>query len=198
MDNTIDFISKFKDNKTCIIGGSTWPDDEAVLLEFINNSPDSIKFIIAPHKIEPDLIQAFCKKLKKDWVLHSQKEGKSLEEFSVLIIDSIGLLSKIYSYADIAYVGGAMGATGLHNILEPITFGVPIVIGKNFKNFPEASSLLNLGGLYSIKNQTECTAILEKLTTDATFRKEVGEIAKNYAQSNIGATTKIMEYINLT
>ena len=107
----------------------------------------------------------------------------------------IGLLTKIYSYADIAYVGGAAGNTGLHNILEPATFGVPIIIGENFDKFPEAKKLQQLAGLYSVKSAEECTQIMSKLILDKSFRSKTGMIAGHFINSNTGATKRIMDYI---
>src|SRR5690606_13659836 len=163
MDNSLKFAEEFKGNSVCIICGSTWPEDETVLLDYINSSPNNVKFIIAPHKIESENIEDFTKKINKKTLLHSHKDEVNISEYEVLIIDCIGLLSKLYSYADIAYVGGAMGKTGLHNILEPATFGVPIVIGKNYEEFPEAIRLRDLAGLFPIENKEECSSILEKL-----------------------------------
>jgi len=194
-DNSLDFIENFKEQSLCVVCGSTWPEDEAVLLESINKASDTIKYIIAPHNIDHNKIESFRKKVRGRSLLFSEKEGKQLREYSVLIIDTIGLLTKIYSYADIAYVGGAMGTTGLHNILEPATFGVPIVIGKNYAEFPEAIKLRSLAGLYSIDSQKECTAVLDKLIEDSSFRNKTGMIAGHFVNQNTGATTKVMSYI---
>lgn len=194
-DNNLDFISEFKQDTTCIVCGSTWPEDEQVLLDYINSAPDTVKFIIAPHKIDPQKIETFRNSIQKKVVLFSEKENETLSNYSVLIVDTIGLLTKIYSYADIAYVGGAMGSTGLHNILEPITFGVPIIIGKNFDKFPEAKSLLNLNGLFTVSNASECSEILTRLVSDLDFRNQTGKIAEQFAKSNIGATKKVIDYI---
>ena len=194
-DNNLEFISEFKQDTTCIVCGSTWPEDEQVLLDYINSAPDTVKFIIAPHKIDPQKIETFRNSIQKKVVLFSEKENETLSNYSVLIVDTIGLLTKIYSYADIAYVGGAMGSTGLHNILEPITFGVPIIIGKNFNKFPEAKSLLNLNGLFTVSNASECSEILTRLVIDLDFRNQTGKIAEQFAKSNIGATKKVIDYI---
>lgn len=195
MDNTLRFAEDFKGYSLCIVCGSTWPEDEAVLLEYINASRNHVKFILAPHKIEADKIEKFRAKITKKSILHSERGDVNISEYSVLIIDCIGLLSKLYSYADVAYVGGAMGKTGLHNILEPATFGVPIVIGKNYDSFPEASNLRQLGGLFSIKNASECSEILNKLIQDKTFRTKTGMICGHYVNKNTGATKQLAEYI---
>jgi 3-deoxy-D-manno-octulosonic-acid transferase len=194
-DNTLAFISEFKQNNLCIVCGSTWPEDEAVLIDYINKAPDDVKFIIAPHKINASKIESFRKNIQKKSTLFSTKKGTNISDYKVFILDTIGLLTKIYSYADIAYVGGGMGATGLHNILEPATFGVPIVIGNHFKKFPEAKELKELKGLFSISNATECSKILEKLVTDKSSRIESGKIAQSFIENNKGATYKTMDYI---
>ena len=194
-DNTLAFISEFKQNNLCIVCGSTWPEDEAVLIDYINKAPDDVKFIIAPHKINASKIESFKKNIQKKSTLFSTKEGINLSDYKVFIIDTVGLLTKIYSQADIAYVGGGMGLTGLHNILEPATFGVPIVIGNRFEKFPEAKELKELKGLFSISNAAECSEILKKLVTDKNARIESGKIAKAFIENNKGATTKTMNYI---
>ncbi len=195
MDNTLRFAEEFKGDSICIVCGSTWPEDEVLLLEYINSAPENVKFIIAPHKIELDKIENFKEKIIKKTILHSQIDEVNIAEYSVLIIDCIGLLSKIYSYADIAYVGGAAGKTGLHNILEPATFGVPIVIGKNYSEFPEAIRLQDLAGLFSVKNPSECDEILSKLVNNINFRNKTGMIAGHFVNKNTGATQKIVNYI---
>ena len=128
-------------------------------------------------------------------MLHSSIDEVNISDYSVLIIDCIGLLSKLYSSADIAYVGGAMGKTGLHNILEPATFGVPIVIGKNFNEFPEAKRLRDLAGLFSISNAAECTEILNTLILNDSLRNKTGMIAGHFVNKNTGATKKIIDYL---
>ena len=194
-DNNIAFISEFKQNNLCIVCGSTWPKDEAVLIDYINKAPDDVKFIIAPHEINASKIESFRKNIQKQSSLFSKNEETNISDYKVLIIDTVGLLTKIYSYADIAYIGGGMGDTGLHNILEPATFGVPIVIGNHFVKFPEAKELKELKGLFSISNATECSKILEKLVTDKNARIESGKIAKKFIENNKGATDTIMNYI---
>ena len=195
MDNTLKFAEDFKGNSLCIVCGSTWPEDEVVLLDYINAAPENVKFIIAPHKIEVDKISDFTSKIVKKTVLHSNKDEVNISDYDVLIIDCIGLLSKLYSYADIAYVGGAMGSTGLHNILEPATFGVPIVIGKNYDEFPEAIRLRDLAGLFSIRNAPECSETLNKLVANKDFRTKTGMISGHFVNKNTGATAKIMRHI---
>jgi 3-deoxy-D-manno-octulosonic-acid transferase len=196
MDNTLKFAENFKGNSLCIVCGSTWPEDEALLIDYINTTSENVKFIIAPHKIDAAKIKAFSEKLTTQKViLHSQKDDVNIAEYSILIIDCIGLLTKLYSYADIAYIGGAAGKTGLHNILEAATFGVPIVIGENYSEFPEAIRLQSLAGLFAVKNASELDEILEKLVTNKSFRDKTGMIAGHFVNQNTGATQQIIKYI---
>lgn len=199
MDNTLDFIAHFKKDHVCIVCGSTWEEDQDLLLEYINQAPKHVKFIIAPHAIDAPKISALRKRIKKQSVLYSQSIAKgntdSIETAHIFIIDTIGLLAKIYSYADVVYVGGGAGTKGLHNILEPATFGVPIVIGKNYNNFPEAVKLRSLAGLFSAENSTECKTILNKLVEDSNFRNKTGMICGHFVDSNTGATKKIVAYL---
>ncbi|MGM0932708.1 MAG: 3-deoxy-D-manno-octulosonic acid transferase [Bacteroidota bacterium] len=195
-DNKLEVLENFLQNELCIVAGSTWPEDEELLLEYINYAPSKVKFIIAPHEIKAEKINDFRKKLKVSSVLYSETSSQEPKDFQLLIIDNIGLLSRIYSYADIAYVGGAAGNTGLHNILEPATFGIPIVIGENFEKFPEAKRLQQLAGLYSVASAAELMEIFEKLVKNQDFRKQTGMIAGHFINSNTGATRVISTYLS--
>lgn len=195
-DNTLPFIEQFKDGKLGVVIGSSWPEDESLFINYINRSESKdIKFIIAPHNIKSHQIEQFVKQLNKKTVLFSEKDNKNLPEFDVFIVDTIGILSKIYSYADIAYVGGAMGSTGLHNILEPAAFGVPVIIGKNYKKFPEAFQMIDNGGVISIKNQQELYQILDKLIENPQKRKELGQLNALFINKNQDAVIQIMKFI---
>jgi len=201
INNSLDFMDQFADNSVLVVCGSTWPEDEALLLDTINSGTIGVKYVIAPHKIDADKIDRFRTKLKQAVVLYSELEAMAdseiaLSQASVLIVDTIGYLTKIYSYAHIAYVGGGAGKTGLHNILEPATFGIPIVIGPNYENFPEAIKLRQLAGLFSVASAEECSELLGKLLSDEKFRNTTGMIVGHFVNSNTGATTMIMKYIN--
>jgi len=193
-DNTLPFMSEFKNNQYTVVAGSTWNEGEDFLVNYINNSKDE-KFIIAPHTINSNSILKLKESLKKETILYSEKEGKNLSEYTVLIIDTIGLLTKIYSYADTAYVGGGF-RTGLHNILEPATFGIPIVIGSEYYKFKEAIDLVSLKGCISVQNQSTFSSTFRMLKNDLNYRKEMGKVNKTYIKKNIGATAQIMQYIN--
>ena len=192
MDNTLDFIAEFKDHKTCVVAGSTWPEDETLLIDYINSSKEGTKFIIAPHNMDLNQIKSVVKQLKKPTVLYSNYTTETLKDKTVFIVDTIGLLSKIYSYANIAYIGGGMGTSGLHNTLEAATFGLPIVIGKNYQKFPEAKAMLSNGGLFSIRNFESLESKLSMLINDSQKRTESGQKNKDYIEGNKGASKLIM------
>jgi 3-deoxy-D-manno-octulosonic-acid transferase len=194
-DNTLDFIDEFKNDQYTIVAGSTWQEDDELLVNYINNeASEEEKFIIAPHNIKSEAILALQKSINKKTILYSAKADENLSEYTVFIIDTIGLLTKIYASADIAYVGGGL-KTGLHNILEPATFGIPVVIGNNYDKFKEAVDLVDLKGCISICNQEEFSSIFMKLKLDEDYRKSAGKINQKYIQENLGATKIIINYL---
>ena len=192
IDNTLDFIAEFKNNQICVVAGSTWPEDETLLIDYINSSKEETKFIIAPHNMDLNQIKSVVKQLKKPTVLYSNYTTETLKDKRVFIIDTIGLLSKIYSYANIAYIGGGMGTSGLHNTLEAATFGLPIVIGKNYQKFPEAKAMLSNGGLFSIRDFESLESTLNMLINDSQKRTESGQKNKDYIEGNKGASELVM------
>lgn len=197
-DNSLDFINEFKNNQYTIVAGSTWQEGEELLVDYINNTAsEDEKFIIAPHNIKQEAILELQKSINKKTVLFSAKADKNLSEYTVFIIDTIGILTKIYAAADVAYVGGGL-KTGLHNILEPATFGIPVVIGNKYDKFKEAVDLVKIGGCISIKNKEEFTASLIHLKKDENLRRLTGVINKRYIQDNLRATKLIMNYIKNT
>ncbi len=197
-NNTLPFIEEFKNDQLCVVIGSSWPEDEILLMEYINNqAPSHVKFIVAPHDIKPAHIKNIENQLKVPYVLFSKKDKTHLQNTNVFIIDTIGLLTKIYNYADIAYVGGAMGSTGLHNTLEPAVFGVPVIIGKNYDNFPEAQDLIANGGMFSISNQTELNSILNELIKNEVKRQETGLANSSFINKNKGAVIQILNYLRI-
>nr|WP_321225433.1 glycosyltransferase N-terminal domain-containing protein [uncultured Psychroserpens sp.] len=197
-NNKLNFISEFKNNSTCIVIGSSWEEDEDILASYINNrASKDLKFIIAPHEVNSNHIKSIESKLTTSTILYSKKEGHNLSNFNVFIIDTVGLLSKIYSYAEIAYVGGAMGKTGLHNILEPSTFGIPVVIGKNYKKFPEAFAMIKDAGVLSVANETQLANTFDSLLTDNHYRISLGDKNLNFIRESKGAVVQIMNYIRI-
>ncbi|NHM01771.1 3-deoxy-D-manno-octulosonic acid transferase [Flavobacterium difficile] len=202
-DNTLDFIEQFKNNQTTIVIGSSWPKDEELLVNFINQAAEHVKFILAPHNIKSEQIQNLKQSITKPTILFSEYSSSnvetrliaSLQDYNVFIIDTIGILTKIYSYADIAYVGGGFGNPGVHNILEPATFGIPIVIGSNYSHFAEATALVGLEGCISVKNQTELNEAFDLLLQNEDERYEKGHICSTFVQMNKGATASILKAV---
>ena len=192
IDNTLNFIAEFKNNQLCVVAGSSWPEDDALLVQYINNCELGTKFILAPHTIDSTKLNRLEKQLQKPTARYSNYKNEALETKTVLIIDTIGLLSKIYSYADIAYIGGGMGSSGLHNTLEAATFGVPIIIGKNYQKFPEAKALRAKGGLFSVDSSVALQSLLDRLLKESQRRIELGQKNKAYITANKGATVVIM------
>ena len=194
-DNSLDFIEQFTNNTPTIVIGSSWPKDEELLINYINTCADNVKFIIAPHNIKPDQLLQLKSGIRKKTILFSEKEPVDVSNFDVFIIDTVGILTKIYSYADIAYVGGGYGNPGVHNILEPATFGIPVVIGPNYDHFSEATALVNLGGCISIQNQTQLNEAFDLLLQNEDERLEKGHICSTFVQMNKGATQTIITHI---
>ena len=195
-DNSLPFIDKFLNSQQCIVAGSTWPEDEKILFSFIKNSPKNIKFIIAPHSINNLGIQKLLNVFGSKAVLYSNHKIEDIAQKQVFIIDIIGILTKIYSYADIAYIGGGMGKNGLHNTLEAAVFGIPIIIGKNYSNFPEAVEMYKNGGLMSVRTAESFNDILDKLLKNKKLLAKCGEKNKNFIIKNKGATSIILNKLS--
>ncbi len=196
-DNYLDFIEEFKQDKLCIVAGSTWPEGEAALISYINEANEAVKFIIAPHTIKAEKIKKLQKQFTVKTVLFSEKHQENLKEAQVFIIDTIGILTKIYSYADIAYVGGGLGKTGLHNTLEPAVFGIPVIIGPHYRKFKEARELVDLGGILVIHNTEELKATLNHLIENKSNKLATGKINDDYIKKNKGARCHILQFIRI-
>jgi hypothetical protein len=189
-------MAEFKDNKITVVVGSSWPKDEEIIAQYINQySNENVKFIIAPHNIKEEQIANLKTLITKPTVLFSEKENQSLSDQHVFIIDTIGILTKIYSYADIAYVGGGFGNPGIHNILEPATFGIPIVIGPNYSHFAEATALVKLEGCVSIANNKDLLETFDDLIYKPDIRSQKGAICRQFVQQNKGATAIILNHL---
>ena len=192
----LDFIAEFKNNTTTIVIGSSWIDDETIYLPYLNNGKN-IKFIIAPHNIKEEEITRLISKIDKKTVRFSNYKTEDLRDANVFIIDAIGILTQIYAYADIAYVGGAF-KTGLHNILEPATYGTPVVIGPKFSKFQEAKDLVALGSCIVVNNTEELSTTFNRLINDVNFRNELGTKNREFILKNKNATKVIMDFIERT
>ena len=191
---TVDFMEAFKKDYRCLVAGSTWPEDEEVILDYINNQGSELRTVIAPHDIKPEHLKRLQNKLKVPSVLFSEIDQSSLNDEQVLIIDTIGLLTCIYRYADVAYVGGGF-ATGLHNTLEPAVFGIPVIIGPKYHNFQEAIDLVHRKGILVVKNISEFNRYMDQLLGDQDFCQNTGLINSDYITAKRGASIQISDYL---
>ncbi|NQZ45734.1 MAG: 3-deoxy-D-manno-octulosonic acid transferase [Flavobacteriaceae bacterium] len=190
----LDFMASFKNGHSCVVAGSTWPEGEQLLVPYINASTKGVKFVIAPHNIKTSHIDGLVASLNKKVVRYSEMAGRSISDHEVLIIDTIGLLTKIYRYADIAYVGGGF-VTGLHNTLEPAVFGIPIVIGPQFKGFKEVEDLVAKKGILVVSDADQLAATLDRCLEDARFARTTGSVNSDYVKERQGATEKVLAHV---
>lgn len=175
----------------CFVAGSTWPKDEVLLLPLISRFAE-VSWIIAPHQTEPNLIQDLMSKLPEGAVKLSELQANS--SGNILVIDSIGWLSKMYRFANAAYIGGGFGR-GIHNLAEAAVYGCPVIFGPNHQIFREAVDLKALGGGFSINHSKQLEEILRRWITDPSACKTAGEKAKSYIMANRGATEHILSKV---
>lgn len=182
-----DFCGKAK----VLIAGSTWPADEELLISIIERYP-SWKFIIAPHEISEANLQRLEKQLVGKTMRYSSLTGKHSTLPEVLIIDNIGLLSSLYAYGDVAYIGGGFGK-GIHNTLEAAAFGLPIIFGPKYQKFQEAKDLIQIQAGFSISNKAELNDCFDRLQADT--KHSAGAKAKAYVAAHTGATDQLLKKI---
>ncbi len=193
-DNSLDFLEKFTQNSEVLVAGSTWPKDERFLVNYINDQPaGKYKYILAPHNVHPDGIRNLKNALEKSTAIYT--ENRYDKDAEVFIVDTVGILTKVYSYADLAYVGGGYDKEGIHNILEPAAFGIPLVIGPIYDKFLEAFDLVALGGCIAAQNESRLHEALDLLFGDPAKREELGTINANYVKEHQGATQTILNFI---
>ncbi|MFC2113270.1 3-deoxy-D-manno-octulosonic acid transferase [Bacteroidota bacterium] len=184
---------RFCGDSKVIVAGSTWPADEELIIRYINESPSGTKWIIAPHEIHESGVLGFIRQVgKKTQRLTSLIEDE-LESTDVMIIDTIGLLSSLYQYAHISYIGGGFGK-GIHNTLEAATFGKPVIFGPNYSKFQEAKDLVDGKAAIPISGYGEFRAAMDNLLNDSTMLKTSGNSAEQYVKSMLGASSKIVDY----
>lgn len=190
-------IETFKAGKKVFIAGSTWPADEQLIAQIISQNPDW-KFIIAPHEIGEDKINNLMSLLPEGaYIKHSQIESQiSNLKSQILIIDNIGMLSSLYQYGNIAYIGGGFGA-GIHNTLEAAAFGLPVIFGPNYSRFKEANDLITIGAGFSIDDAASLKIVAGNLIHDPSFCADAGKKAKYYVEQNVGATAKILAKVKI-
>ncbi|MBN1791142.1 MAG: 3-deoxy-D-manno-octulosonic acid transferase [Bacteroidales bacterium] len=180
----------------CLVAGSTWPRDEEILIRFINETGQNIKMVIAPHEIHQQHILRLTSHIMKKYVRFSQAREENLSEYQVLIMDNIGMLSSLYRYGQIAFIGGGFG-TGIHNILEPAVNGLPVVFGPNYRKFREAIDLIEAGGAFAISSPEEFHQTVHALMNDPVKYTAASSAAKRYVSGNTGATERIMSRIKV-
>ncbi|MEM9024548.1 MAG: 3-deoxy-D-manno-octulosonic acid transferase, partial [Bacteroidota bacterium] len=186
-------VEAFKGASPMLVVGSSWPSDEAVLAPLIRQCTPHWKVVIAPHETEPDRISDLVRALGVPSLKWSslERDKQATPAAAVLIIDHTGLLSRIYRYADVAYIGGGFH-TGIHNILEAAVFGVPVVFGPRHQKFREALALLEQGGAFAVDSTAALQRVFEQLERDAPARHQAGVAAGNYVRVHQGATAQIV------
>lgn len=188
-------IEKFcQGDKKILVAGSSWEEDEKIISSAFNND-ESLKIILAPHLIDKAHIDNILSMFDKA-ITYSTLNEENIKDKRVLIIDSIGILSYLYRFADIVHIGGGFGV-GIHNILEAAVFSKPISFGPNYKKFQEAVDLIKIGAAKSINNADEIRDFVQKtLYSDEQTYKSICQKAGDYVQSNVGATDKILNFIH--
>ncbi|MCX6225566.1 MAG: 3-deoxy-D-manno-octulosonic acid transferase [Bacteroidia bacterium] len=185
-----------------LIGGSTWPAEERMLAK-LWKAPDFIEFrekwrlVIAPHDISEEHLLQIEALFVGEIIRHSRIDcpwPDAINNYSVILIDSIGLLSSLYAYADLALIGGGFGK-GIHNILEPAAYGIPVVFGPNWTKFREAQSLIDVGAAFEVNDFENFSSLVKKFCSDANFRAESGNLAISYMKSQMGSSDLIIRYL---
>ncbi len=192
-------IADFCGDKKVIVAGSTWEEDEAEWTHYVREHPE-LRFIIAPHEIDKENLEDVQKEFTgsvyySEWM--EEREQFNEEDPNCLIIDNIGMLSRLYHYATITYVGGGFGYDGLHNVLEAAVYGKPVIFGPEYdKNF-EAEELIECGGAIAIENAIELEKVVNQLLNNEEELLKRSEAAKNYVYKNAGASDKIFSFIQI-
>ena len=193
LNEDVDYIKEFLSEKDCLIAGSTWGNDHEILTSYINHSKSNLKFIIAPHEINKEEINNLKSFINKKTILFSELNNENIKTASVIIVDNIGTLSKLYKYASLAYIGGGFNGEGkLHNTLEAAVFSLPIIIGKYYSKFPEAVSMIKGGGMFSVNNAESLKNKIDELIGDKEKLQKTGALNSSFINSKIGATQCIL------
>ena len=188
-------IEQFSKNNLTVIIGSCWPADMQFLFPIINGS-SGVRFIIAPHDVSESSVRQIEKGLDKTYCRITEADSTKVDKSEVVIVNTVGMLSSLYQYGQFAYIGGAFG-DGLHNILEAVTFGLPVIFGNNnLEKYPESTALIEKGGAFAFTEQKEIDQYFNRMTNDTEFRTEASKKCKAYIEENTGATAKIMESIS--
>ena len=184
-----------EENEHTLVAGSTWPKDEDILIPFFNSTP-SLKLIIAPHVVDEAHLKYLEGLLERPYIRYSKAIPEMMEDYDCLIIDNFGLLSSIYAYGQIAYVGGGFGVS-IHNVLEAVVYNIPVIFGPNFKKFREAHQLIEQGGGYSISDYQSFRGLMDEFQQYDDILKTAGSQAGNYVRSNTGVVHRVMDVLDL-
>jgi 3-deoxy-D-manno-octulosonic-acid transferase len=187
-------VDAFCGSSKVLVAGSTWEEDEAELIHYVRAHPE-IKFIIAPHEIDAANLQEVKKEFKSAIFYSELEMSGSPAEAHVLIIDNIGMLSRLYRYAHITYVGGGFGSDGVHNVLEAAVYGKPVLFGPEYEKYIEAEGLVDCGGAFPIDNALELEKLMDELLADEGTLAAAGQSAANFVQQHAGAAKNIVSYI---
>jgi 3-deoxy-D-manno-octulosonic-acid transferase len=191
--NNIPIVEKFKGDSILVVAGSTWKPDEELLVQYIHSHPE-VKFVIAPHETKKGNIDRLINLLKSPVICYTEANDETVVNKQVMIVDTIGVLSSIYKYADLSYIGGGFGV-GIHNTLEAAIFGMPIVFGPNFRKFNEANVLVKIGVAFPVADFSSLETILDSLLNDAEKRILISQICITFTNENIGATQLILNKV---
>ena len=188
-------VQKFKGDALTFVAGSSWGPDEDIFIQYFNAHPE-MKLIIAPHVVNDGHLKEIMAKLQRPCVRYTQATEENVGKADCLIIDCYGLLSSIYRYGEISYVGGGFGV-GIHNVLEAAVYGIPVIFGPNNKKFREAQHLLANKGGFEVNGYEDFKQLMDKFLTDEAYLRASGKAAGDYVKGNSGAMEKIMQYVTL-
>ena len=188
-------VKAFKGDSKTFVAGSSWGPDEDIFIKYFNEHPE-MKLVIAPHVVSDSHLKEIMEKVKRPCVRYTEATEENVSKADCLIIDCYGLLSSIYRYGEISYIGGGFGV-GIHNVLEAAVYGIPVIFGPNNKKFREAQHLLEKKGGFEINDYEEFKSLMDKFLTDDSYLLQAGNAAGDYVKNNSGALEKIMKAIRL-
>ena len=186
-------VQKFKGDALTFVAGSSWGPDEDIFISYFNAHPE-MKLIIAPHVVSDGHLKEIESKLQRSCIRYTQATEDNVEQADCLIIDCYGLLSSIYRYGEISYIGGGFGV-GIHNVLEAAVYGIPVIFGPNNKKFREAQHLLANKGGFEINGYDDFEQLMNRFLTDEAYLKQSGKAAGDYVKGNAGAMELIMNHV---
>jgi 3-deoxy-D-manno-octulosonic-acid transferase len=192
----LDKLEIFCNGQKAIIAGSTWKEDEYLFIPYVNKSSHGQKFVIAPHEVTPQSLERVCSAMEKPYALYSTASTQELTNAEVLIVDGYGYLVSIYRYGMLAYVGGGF-TSGIHSILEPAAFGLPVIFGPDYQKFQEAHDMLSLGAATCINNYEELEMQIDSYLSNPEKLISASALARGYVNKNRGASKEIVKYLFL-